>query len=138
GALHLNDSLVPQPPLLHLSSERLSRDGAFLMDCGNVFLFLDRQKLQRDVHQRRSGCPNYAAIPQNMSHIPELETPLSERVRAFLDWLQDNRAFCSTIHVLKDEASSKAIFFQYLVEDSSDSDSSLSQFLEQIQQQMSK
>ncbi|KAJ4945719.1 hypothetical protein JOQ06_023398 [Pogonophryne albipinna] len=137
-ALHLNDSVVPQPPLLHLSSERLSRDGAFLMDCGNgVYFWIGKncnEMFIRDV----LGCPNYAAIPQNMSHIPELETPLSERVRAFLDWLQDNRAFCSTIHVLKDEASSKATFFQYLVEDSSDSDSSLSQFLEQIQQQMSK
>lgn len=36
GALHLNDTVVPQPHLLHLSAERLSRDGAFLMDCGNV------------------------------------------------------------------------------------------------------
>lgn len=36
GALHLNDSVVPQPHLLHLSAERLSRDGAFLMDCGYV------------------------------------------------------------------------------------------------------
>ncbi|KAI4798131.1 hypothetical protein KUCAC02_022260 [Chaenocephalus aceratus] len=138
GALHLNDSLVPQPPLLHLSSERLSRDGAFLMDCGNVFYFWIGKNCNEMFIRDVLGCPNYAAIPQNMSHIPELETPLSERVRAFLDWLQDNRAFCSTIHVLKDEASSKAIFFQYLVEDSSDSDSSLSQFLEQIQQQMSK
>jgi len=38
---------------------------------------------------------------ESQSHIPELETPLSERVRAFLDWLQDNRAFSSTIHVVK-------------------------------------
>ncbi|KAK1903755.1 Protein transport protein Sec24B [Dissostichus eleginoides] len=138
GALHLNDSVVPQPHLLHLSSERLSRDGAFLMDCGNVFYFWIGKNCNEMFIRDVLGCPNYAAIPQNMSHIPELETPLSERVRAFLDWLQDNRAFCSTIHVLKDEASSKATFFQYLVEDSSDSDSSLSQFLEQIQQQMSK
>lgn len=36
GALHLNDTVVPQPHLLHLSAERLSRDGAFLMDCGSV------------------------------------------------------------------------------------------------------
>lgn len=35
------------------------------------------------------------------SHIPELETPLSERVRAFVDWLQDNRAFSCMIHVVK-------------------------------------
>ncbi|XP_039975971.1 protein transport protein Sec24B isoform X2 [Xiphias gladius] len=138
GALHLNDTVVPQPHLLHLSAERLSRDGAFLMDCGTVFyLWIGKccnEMFVRDV----LGCPNYASVPPNMSHIPELETPLSERVRAFLDWLQDNRAFSSTIHVVKDDASAKATFFQHLVEDRSESASSYYEFLQHIQQQMSK
>uniref|UniRef100_A0A669DXQ0 SEC24 homolog B, COPII coat complex component n=1 Tax=Oreochromis niloticus TaxID=8128 RepID=A0A669DXQ0_ORENI len=138
GALHLNDTVVPQPHLLHLSAERLSRDGAFLMDCGNVFyLWIGKccnEMFIRDV----LGCPNYASIPPNMSHIPELETPLSERVRAFLDWLQDNRAFSSTIHVVKDDASAKATLFQHLVEDRSEWASSYHEFLQHIQQQVSK
>ncbi|XP_076745967.1 protein transport protein Sec24B isoform X1 [Maylandia zebra] len=138
GALHLNDTVVPQPHLLHLSAERLSRDGAFLMDCGNVFyLWIGKccnEMFIRDV----LGCPNYASIPPNMSHIPELETPLSERVRAFLDWLHDNRAFSSTIHVVKDDASAKATLFQHLVEDRSEWASSYHEFLQHIQQQVSK
>ncbi|XP_072251259.1 protein transport protein Sec24B [Leuresthes tenuis] len=138
GALHLNDSIVPQPHLLHLSAERLSRDGAFLMDCGSVFyLWIGKccnEMFIRDV----LGCPTYASIPPNMSHVPELETPLSERVRAFLDWLQDNRAFSSTVHVVKDDASAKATLFQYLVEDRSESASSYLEFLQHIQQQTSK
>lgn len=36
GALHLNDTVVPQPPRLQLTAEKLTRDGTFLMDCGNV------------------------------------------------------------------------------------------------------
>ncbi|XP_026186196.1 protein transport protein Sec24B isoform X3 [Mastacembelus armatus] len=138
GALHLNDTVVPQPHLVHLSAERLSRDGAFLMDCGNVFyLWIGKccnEMFIRDV----LGCPNYASVPPNMSHIPELETHLSERVRAFLDWLQDNRAFSSSIHVVKDDASAKATFFQNLVEDRSDSASSYYEFLQHIQLQMAK
>ncbi|KAM8732735.1 protein transport protein Sec24B isoform 1-T1 [Acanthopagrus schlegelii] len=138
GALHLNDTVVPQPPLLHLSAERLSRDGAFLMDCGNVF-YLWIGKCCNDMFIRDVlGCPNYASIPPNMSHIPELETPLSERVRALFDWLQDNRAFSSTIQVVKDEASAKSAFFQHLVEDRSESASSYCEFLQHIQQQLSK
>ncbi|XP_051276667.1 protein transport protein Sec24B isoform X4 [Dicentrarchus labrax] len=138
GALHLNDTVVPQPHLLHLSAERLSRDGAFLMDCGYVF-YLWIGKCCSEVFIRDVlGCPNYASIPPNMSHIPELETPLSERVRAFLDWLQDNRAFSSMIHIVKDDASAKATFFQHLVEDRSESASSYYEFLQHIQQQMSK
>ncbi|MEQ2200418.1 hypothetical protein XENOCAPTIV_028994, partial [Xenoophorus captivus] len=34
--LYRLDNITDQPHLLHLSAERLSRDGAFLMDCGNV------------------------------------------------------------------------------------------------------
>ncbi|XP_074530562.1 protein transport protein Sec24B isoform X3 [Halichoeres trimaculatus] len=138
GALHLNDTVVPQPPLLHLSAERVSRDGAYLMDCGYVFyLWIGKccnEMFIRDV----LGCPSYSSIPPNMSHIPELETTLSERVRALLDWLQDNRAFSSMVHVVKDDASAKATFFQHMVEDRSESASSYSDFLQHIQQQISK
>uniref|UniRef100_A0A665VTC7 SEC24 homolog B, COPII coat complex component n=1 Tax=Echeneis naucrates TaxID=173247 RepID=A0A665VTC7_ECHNA len=140
GALHLNDTVVPQPPLLHLSAERVSRDGAFLMDCGNVRF---HHRLIIKVEKERkvlfiSPHPSFCRLPSAPNHIPELETPLSERVRAFLDWLQDNRAFSSTIHVVRDDASAKSTFFLHLVEDRTDSASSYSEFLQHIQQQMSK
>uniref|UniRef100_A0A673AQ31 Protein transport protein Sec24B-like n=1 Tax=Sphaeramia orbicularis TaxID=375764 RepID=A0A673AQ31_9TELE len=142
GALHLNDTVVPQPHLLHLSAERLSRDGAFLMDCGNVF-YLWIGKCCSDMFIRDVlGIPNYASIPPNMTHIPELETTLSERVRAFVDWLQDNRAFTCLLFVFlffcRDDGSAKATFFQQLVEDRSESSSSYYEFLQHIEQQMSK
>ncbi|XP_056138369.1 protein transport protein Sec24B [Lampris incognitus] len=137
GALHLNDLVVPQPHLIHLSAERLSRDGAFLMDCGNMF-YLWIGKCCNDMFIRDVlGCPNYASIPPNMTRIPELETPLSERVRAFLDWLQDRRAFTATLYIVKDDASAKATFFQHLTEDRSEAASSYHEFLQHIQQQMS-
>ncbi|XP_062416502.1 protein transport protein Sec24B isoform X2 [Pungitius pungitius] len=136
GALLLNRTLVPQPRLLHLSAERVRRDGAFLMDCGNVF-YLWIGKSCSDVFIRDVlGCSSYASIPANMRHIPELETVLSERVRAFLDWLQDKRSFGTSVHVLKDEAPTKAPFFQRLVEDRSEAASSYPDFLEHLQQQM--
>uniref|UniRef100_A0A669BWW3 SEC24 homolog B, COPII coat complex component n=1 Tax=Oreochromis niloticus TaxID=8128 RepID=A0A669BWW3_ORENI len=134
GALHLNDTVVPQPHLLHLSAERLSRDGAFLMDCGNVS---SAGMKFREIFI--SSCLYFSRLCLlTIYHIPELETPLSERVRAFLDWLQDNRAFSSTIHVVKDDASAKATLFQHLVEDRSEWASSYHEFLQHIQQQVSK
>lgn len=138
GALHLNDVIVPQPQLLHLSMERLSRDGAFLLDCGSVlFVWVGRacsNMFLRDV----MGVHDHASLPPSMNHIPELDTPLSERIRAFLDWLQENRAFSCPLHVIRDDASATATFFQHLVEDSSDSGPSYYDFLQQIFQQASK
>uniref|UniRef100_A0A8C6KJV6 SEC24 homolog B, COPII coat complex component n=1 Tax=Nothobranchius furzeri TaxID=105023 RepID=A0A8C6KJV6_NOTFU len=112
GALHLNDSIVPQPHLLHLSAERLSRDGAFLMDCGNVFFLWIGKSCNEMFIRDVLGCPSYASIPPNM-------------VTFF--------CFCH-----RDDASAKATFFQHLVEDRCDSASSYSEFLQHIQQQMSK
>ncbi|XP_061690846.1 protein transport protein Sec24B [Syngnathoides biaculeatus] len=137
GALHLNDRLVPQPPLLHLTAERLSRDGAFLMDCGSVFYLWIGKCCNETFIRDLLDYPNYASIPPNMGCIPELQTLLSERVRAFLDWLQDNRAFSCILHVIKDDASAKATFFRHLVEDRCESGSSYCEFLQDIQQQVS-
>jgi len=36
STIHVNDRVVPQPPLQKLSAEKLTREGAFFMDCGSV------------------------------------------------------------------------------------------------------
>ncbi|XP_072291979.1 protein transport protein Sec24B [Eucyclogobius newberryi] len=135
AALHLNDTIVPQPQLLHLSAERLNRDGAFLLDCGAVlYMWVGRScsdMFLRDV----LGVSDFASLPPSMNHIPELLTPLSERIRAFLDWLQENRSCSCPLHVIRDDASAKTTFLQHLVEDGSESGPSYDDFLQQILQQ---
>lgn len=105
GALHLNDSVVPQPQLLHLSAERLSRDGAFLMDCGYVSFHPHAPDVDRVAHcphlkwdyfplqvfylwvgkccsemfiRDVLGCPDYASIPSNM--VSTTVTPLKSHI----------------------------------------------------------
>ncbi|MCJ8739595.1 hypothetical protein PDJAM_G00049110 [Pangasius djambal] len=138
GALQLNERVIPQPPLLQLSAEKLTREGAFLLDCGSVmYLWLGRncnEVFIRDV----LGCPDYTSIPASMTEIPELETAASERTRALVSWLQESRGFCAAFCVLKDDPSAKSSFFQHLVEDRSESAFSYYEFLLHIQQQLSK
>ncbi|XP_001921634.4 protein transport protein Sec24B isoform X1 [Danio rerio] len=138
GALHLNDSVVPQPPLLQLTAEKLTREGAFLMDCGSVmYLWVGKccnEMFIRDV----MGFPNYASLPSSMTEIPELQTTYSERTRAFISWLLESRTFHPAFHVVKDDAPAKSSFFQHLVEDRTESAFSYYEFLLHVQQQMSK
>ncbi|XP_036372894.1 protein transport protein Sec24B-like [Megalops cyprinoides] len=138
GALQLNDRTVPQPRLLQLTAEKLTREGAFLMDCGNVlYLWVGRacsEGFLRDV----LGCQSHASIPPDMTQLPELENPSSERMRSFLSWLQESRSFGPTLYVVKDDTSAKTSFFQHLVEDRTESAFSYYEFLLHIQQQMSK
>ncbi|KAJ3587944.1 hypothetical protein NHX12_011539 [Muraenolepis orangiensis] len=138
GALHLNDTVVPQPRLLHLSAERLSRDGAFLLDCGSVFYLWVGKCVSEAFIRDVLGCPNYAAIPHDMTELPELDTTLSERVRALLDWLQDNRAFSSLFYLVREDAGAKSTFFQHMVEDRSEMGLSYHEFLQNLMQQVSK
>ncbi|XP_030620740.1 protein transport protein Sec24B [Chanos chanos] len=136
GALHLNDCVIPQPPLLQLSAEKLTREGAFLMDCGSV-MYLWVGKCCSEIFIRDVlGYPNYASIPPNMTEIPELETQSSQRTRAFLSWLQESRTFFPCFYVLKDDPSTKTSFFQHLVEDRTESAQSYYEFLLHIQQQI--
>uniref|UniRef100_A0A8C9T7Y2 SEC24 homolog B, COPII coat complex component n=1 Tax=Scleropages formosus TaxID=113540 RepID=A0A8C9T7Y2_SCLFO len=124
GALHLNNCVVPQPQLLQLTAEKLTREGAFLMDCGSVM---------------RGQCFYYSfSFIHHQTQIPDLDNPYSERMRTFLNWLQESRPFWPVLYVVKDDASAKISFFQHLVEDRTESAFSYYEFLLHIQQQMSK
>ncbi|XP_058857870.1 protein transport protein Sec24B isoform X2 [Acipenser ruthenus] len=138
GALHVNDSIVPQPPILQLSAERLTREGAFLMDCGSVLYLWVGKSCDVNFIRDVLGYPNQTSVPQNMTQIPELETPSSERTRSFITWLQENRSFNPVLYILKDDTSAKTNFFQHLIEDRTEAALSYYEFLLHIQQQISK
>ncbi|KAM6148116.1 protein transport protein Sec24B isoform 1-T1 [Erethizon dorsatum] len=136
GAIHVNDRVVPQPPLQKLSAEKLTREGAFLMDCGSVFYIWIGKSCDNNFIEDVLGYPNFASIPQKMTHLPELDTLSSERTRSFLTWLRDGRPLSPVLHVVKDESPAKTEFFQHLVEDRTEAAFSYYEFLLHVQQQM--
>ncbi|TKC49177.1 hypothetical protein EI555_000559, partial [Monodon monoceros] len=84
------------------------------------------------------GYPNFASIPQKMTHLPELDTLSSERARSFITWLRDNRPLNPILHVVKDESPAKTEFFQHLIEDRTEAAFSYYEFLLHVQQQICK
>ncbi|KAK2507213.1 hypothetical protein MC885_003804 [Smutsia gigantea] len=84
------------------------------------------------------GYPNFASIPEKMTHLPELDTLSSERARSFVTWLRDNRPLSPILHVVKDESPAKTEFFQHLIEDRMEAAFSYYEFLLHIQQQICK
>ncbi|XP_057561661.1 protein transport protein Sec24B isoform X4 [Hippopotamus amphibius kiboko] len=138
GAIHVNDRVVPQPPLQKLSAEKLTREGAFLMDCGSVFYIWIGKGCDNNFIEDVLGYPNFASIPQKMTHLPELDTLSSERARSFITWLRDNRPLSPVLHVVKDESPAKTEFFQHLVEDRTEAAFSYYEFLLHVQRQICK
>ncbi|XP_075056778.1 protein transport protein Sec24B isoform X2 [Mixophyes fleayi] len=138
GAILVNDLVVPQPPLQHLSAEQLEREGAFLMDAGSsLYLWVGRNcdtVFLKDV----LGFPNYACVPQKMIQLPELDTVASERTRNLISWLKQDSPLNPVLYVLKDDSVGKTEFFQHLIEDRSEAAFSYYEFLLHIQQQICK
>ncbi|XP_061848317.1 protein transport protein Sec24B isoform X2 [Colius striatus] len=138
STIHVNDRVVPQPPLQKLSAEKLTREGAFLMDCGSIFYIWIGKNCDNNFIKDVLGYSNYASVPQKMTHLPEIDAPSSERTRSFISWLRDSRPLSPVLQVIKDENPAKTDFFQHLIEDRTEAAFSYYEFLLNIQQQICK
>lgn len=138
GALNVNDRTIPQPRVLQLSVEKLSREAAFLMDSGTVMYLWIGRNCSPDFITQVLGVQSYAAIPQSMNQLPELDTTESSKIRAFIDWLRERRPFYPTLHIIRDESQLKSDFMQNMIEDRTESALSYYEFLLHLQQQVSK
>ncbi|NXW32127.1 SC24B protein, partial [Phaetusa simplex] len=138
STIHVNDKVVPQPPLQKLSAEKLTREGAFLMDCGSIFYIWIGKNCDNNFIKDVLGCPNYASVPQKMTQLPEVDALSSERTRSFISWLRDSRPLSPVLQVIKDENPAKTEFFQHLIEDRTEAAFSYYEFLLNIQQQICK
>ncbi|XP_055082912.1 protein transport protein Sec24A isoform X1 [Periophthalmus magnuspinnatus] len=138
GALNINDRTIPQPRVLQLSVEKLCREGAFLMDAGTVMYLWIGRNCNPAFLTQVLGVPSYAAVPENLYLLPELDTAESQRVRAFVGWLKDQRPFAPTLHIIRDESQLKTSFLQNMIEDRTESALSYYEFLLHLQQQISK
>ncbi|KAG8454079.1 hypothetical protein GDO86_000642 [Hymenochirus boettgeri] len=138
GAMLVNDRVVPQPLLQSLSAEKLSREGAFLMDSGSsLYIWIGRNcpsSFLSDV----IGYPNYASVPQKMNTLPDLNNTASERLRNFISWLKEDRSVNPVLYVIKDDCAAKTDFFQHLIEDRTEAAFSYYEFLLHIQQHICK
>ncbi|MEQ2282983.1 Protein transport protein Sec24A [Ameca splendens] len=138
GALNINDQTIPQPRVLQLSVEKLSREGAFLMDAGIVMYLWIGRNCHPSFLSQVLGVPNYAAVPEKLHLLPELDTAESQRTRAFIGWLRDQRPFFPSLHIIRDESQLKPHFMQNMIEDRTESALSYYEFLLHVQQQISK
>ncbi|XP_028322644.1 protein transport protein Sec24A [Gouania willdenowi] len=138
GALNVNERTIPQPRVLQLSVEKLSRDGAFLMDAGTVMYLWIGRNCNPIFLTQVLGVPSYADVLDNLYVLPEIDSAESQRTRALIGWLRDQRPFYPSLHVIKDESQLKASLLQHMIEDRTDSALSYYEFLLHLQQKITK
>ncbi|GIY28448.1 protein transport protein Sec24B [Caerostris darwini] len=139
NAIHQDDDvIIPQPVILQLSSEKIDRHGAYILDTFDVLYLYIGRAISDQFCTSVLNVPNFSAIPENLESLPELATPESERMRVFVTWLQEQRPYCSPLKIIREDSRDRHIFLQYMLDDRTESLFSYYEFLQHIRQQISK
>ncbi|XP_071952334.1 protein transport protein Sec24A-like isoform X2 [Antedon mediterranea] len=136
GSLSEKDVDVPQPPLLGLSSEYLSRNGAFLMDTGDMMFLFVQAAISPQFCQDILDCPDYSSISESTMELPVLENPASERLRNFIGWLLGKRTVHAPLQIIRENSPKRILFLQHLVEDRTESSMSYYEYLQHLQKEV--
>ncbi|XP_048851478.1 protein transport protein Sec24D-like isoform X1 [Brienomyrus brachyistius] len=105
------------PPAVRCSEERLSDSGAFLLEDGRrMFLWLG-QSCSPEFIQGVFNVPSFTHVSPDMTSIPELDNPLSKKLRTVMERISQQRAQAMKLLIVKHKEKSDMLFRQYLVED---------------------
>ncbi|XP_054907152.1 protein transport protein Sec24D [Poeciliopsis prolifica] len=112
----VSSEAVPDP--VRCSEERLSDSGLFLLENGHsIFLWLG-QASPPDLIQSLFNVPSLAHLQQeHMFTLPELDNPLSKKVRAIISELLEKRPNSMKLQIVRQKDKPEMSFRQFLVED---------------------
>jgi len=136
GAISEGDKVIPQPPRLHLSAEMVDSHGAYMMDTGEVIYLYVGKNIDPAVLQATLGPSVYAALPELMYELPELETQESERLRNFLQHLQNQKPQPAVLQFIREDSKIRHLFTSYLVDGRTESSLSYYEFLQHLKTQV--
>uniref|UniRef100_H3D180 SEC24 homolog D, COPII coat complex component n=1 Tax=Tetraodon nigroviridis TaxID=99883 RepID=H3D180_TETNG len=116
--LHNMDVSAEAPPTpLRCSEERLADAGVFLLENGHsMFLWLG-QASPPDLIQNLFNMPSLAHLQANMSVLPDLDNPLSKKVRGIISGLLEKRPSSMKLQIVRQKDRPEMLFRQFLVED---------------------
>ncbi|GLG97128.1 Protein transport protein Sec24B [Gryllus bimaculatus] len=125
-------TLIPQPPRLHLTAEKLDHRGAFLLDTGDHMLMYVGRSVSPEFCTDVLGVAGFNSIPEEMYELPVLESVKSENIRNFINRLQAERPHCATLEIIRDDSPRRVKFTERLIEDRTESALSYYEFLQHL------
>uniref|UniRef100_A0A667Z339 SEC24 homolog C, COPII coat complex component n=1 Tax=Myripristis murdjan TaxID=586833 RepID=A0A667Z339_9TELE len=107
------------PVAVRDSEERLSKGGVYLLETGlHLFLWVGANA-QQELLINVFGTPSFSQIDPNMTSLPVLDNPFSQRLREIIDSFRAQRSRYMKLMVVKQEDKAELIFRHFLVEDKS-------------------
>jgi protein transport protein SEC24 len=125
------DEEVPDFPLIHLCSSRIEAQGVYVMDKPELIIVYVCRSISKEFCQQVLNVDNYANFNE-LSELPELDNPLSLRIRNFINNLQLLKPHFVPVRIFREDSRERMMFVRNLVEDRGDSSSSYYEFLQQL------
>ncbi|XP_067117794.1 protein transport protein Sec24D isoform X2 [Osmerus mordax] len=105
------------PAPLRCSEERLTDSGMFLLENGQVLFMWLGQACPPDLMQNIFNVPSLAHLPADLNSLPELDNPHSQKLRAMISSLLQQRPTSMKLQIVRQKDRSELPFRQHLVED---------------------
>ncbi|CAK1553420.1 unnamed protein product [Leptosia nina] len=131
-----DEELVPDPPRLQLTSERINLNGAYLLDDGEIMIVYICNSVSPAFLSETFGVTAFSQLPDEATTLPRLENEGSAMLHSFIDKLNDDRPYPSNVLVLRDNSPSRTRFTERLVEDRLESAFSYYEFLQHVKSQV--
>ncbi|XP_029381974.1 protein transport protein Sec24D isoform X2 [Echeneis naucrates] len=113
--LDVSSEALPAP--VRCSEERLADSGMFLLENGHsMFLWLG-QASPPDLVQNIFNLPSLAHLQGHMPALPELDNPVSKKVRSIISSLLEKRPNSMKLQIVRQRDKPEMLFRQFLVED---------------------
>lgn len=128
--------LVPDPPRLQLSAEKVSLNGAYLMDCGDKMILFVGKVVPSFFCEKMFGVSQPSYIDENLTDLPELDNEDSERLRSFVASLNLRKSHPVPVRIIRDDSKSRTLFTSLLADDRSENTFSYYEFLQHLKTQV--
>lgn len=129
---------LPMPPIVHLTSEKMSRGGVYFINTGQeMFMWVSRSvpiQFCNDVF----GLSHYDAIPDDLMTIPKLDNELNQKIRNLVSGLRNCHSRFMPLHIIKEDSKRRGEFLQLLADDRTDSSMSYYEFLNYVCAEVAK
>jgi len=133
GIVHEESGKVTLPPILDLSSEKLSRDGIFLLQNGlQLYLWLGEE-----VDPSRFSSLFDKPLTET-TDLPELENDFSIRVRAIINQIRAEKPYLTRLEIITPKSPSSVSFYSQLIQDRVGPHPSYYEFFMQLQSLVNK
>ena len=134
GETWTNKSSIP--PRLSLTAEKLTRQGAFLLQTHEQFIIWIGRNVSEIFVNAVYNIQSYNDLPEIKVGLDHHDNAISDLIHDLLSLLSKIRNTPFTLVTVREDSRSGHMFLQYLIEDRSDGQISYYEFLQKVQQQV--